>query len=51
MEFLGYFLEFINTILNFKIGFVSIQDILITVIIFTIIFEFINIFFGRSSDE
>lgn len=42
------FFNFASTILNFKIGIFSIQTLLITVIIFVIVFNFIKIMFKKG---
>ena len=51
IDILNYFITFVNTILNFKLGEIPIKAILFTIIPIIIIFELLNIIFGKSRDK
>jgi|GEM_PF-3804834 hypothetical protein len=51
IDILNYFITFVNTILNFKLGEIPIKAILFTIIPIIIIFELLNIIFRKSRDK
>lgn len=50
MEILENFIKLVNTILNLKIGVFSIYNIVVTVLVFLIIFEIIKIIFFNKGE-